>query len=190
MSVVSLGKQISKKLAKKLEPEQIPLNRGQRSIQRATEGQTVTENLGRRKKRRGQIEGGAIIGGTALLAEGARQSMDSDSPVASNADSNLDTRINPADFPTYKKNTKSAKAFRDAFAKAVEDGDKTFTFEGREYNTRKLVRQLDVDRPPPPKPKAKPTKKAMGGMIGKKPRVGNMDYRKGGMVYSTKVKKG
>jgi len=38
----------------------------------------------------------------------------------------------------------------------------------------------------------KPKKKKMmgGGMAGKKPRVGNMDYRKGGMVYSTKVKKG
>jgi|TARA_R110000823_G_scaffold282427_1_gene400630 hypothetical protein len=38
----------------------------------------------------------------------------------------------------------------------------------------------------------KPKKKKMmgGGMAGKKPRVGNMDYRKGGMVYSTKVKRG
>ena len=42
---------------------------------------------------------------------------------------------------------------------------------------------------PPPKPKPKP-KMMGGGMAGKKPRVGNMDYRKGGMVYSTKVKKG
>ena len=38
----------------------------------------------------------------------------------------------------------------------------------------------------------KPKKKKMmgGGMAGKKPRVANTDYRKGGMVYSTKVKRG
>ena len=43
-------------------------------------------------------------------------------------------------------------------------------------------------RPTPPRPKPKPTKKKKmmgGGMAGKKPRMGHMDYRKGGMVYKT-----
>ena len=63
-----------------------------------------------------------------------------------------------------------------------------------------LERQ-STDKLFPPKPKPRPVPKAYGGMMkakkmmgggmaGKKPRVGNMDYRKGGMVYSTKVKKG
>ena len=45
-------------------------------------------------------------------------------------------------------------------------------------------------RPPPPLPTRKPNipKKAHGGMTPK--RNGNTDYRKGGMVYSTTVKRG
>jgi len=35
-----------------------------------------------------------------------------------------------------------------------------------------------------PKPKPKP-KMMGGGMAGKKPRMGHMDYRKGGMMYKT-----
>ena len=38
---------------------------------------------------------------------------------------------------TYKKGTKSAKAFQEAFKKAVNNNQKTFTFEGRVYSTDK-----------------------------------------------------
>ncbi len=44
-----------------------------------------------------------------------------------------DQRTNPSDFPTYKKGSKSAKAFQEAFAKAKKEGNKTFKFEGRTY---------------------------------------------------------
>jgi hypothetical protein len=57
----------------------------------------------------------------------------SSAPVAKSDD----TRVNKKDFPTYKKETKSAASFRDAFKSAKEDGKATFTFEGRTYNTKK-----------------------------------------------------
>ena len=129
----------------------------------------------------GRLQGGTTVGGAALSAEAARRIMDSESPAASNADSNRDTRINPADFPTYRKGSKSAKEFRRLFAEAVRDGKKTFTFEGRKYNTKRMADRVGVKIP-----KRKPTpsaKKAMGGMVGKKPRNANIDYRKGGMFY-------
>ena len=54
--------------------------------------------------------------------------------------------------------------------------------------------------PPPPRRKPKPLKmgqttkatglKAHGGMVKSKPRTGHVDYRKGGMVYNIKVKRG
>lgn len=46
-----------------------------------------------------------------------------------------DERINPADYPTYQKNTDSAKAFRDAFSSARAAGADSFEFEGRTYST-------------------------------------------------------
>ena len=46
-------------------------------------------------------------------------------------------RINPKDYPTYRKGTKSAIAFQEAFRKAVKNKRKTFTFEGRVYSTDK-----------------------------------------------------
>ena len=45
-------------------------------------------------------------------------------------------RINPKDYPTYKKGTKSAEAFQEAFNRARKNNQKTFTFEGRVYNTK------------------------------------------------------
>lgn len=47
-----------------------------------------------------------------------------------------DGRTNPKDYPTYKKSTKSAESFRSATAAAKKAGNKTFTWEGRKYNTK------------------------------------------------------
>ena len=47
-----------------------------------------------------------------------------------------DERVNKQDFPTYKKDTKSAEAFRKEFKDAKESGKDSFGFEGREYNTK------------------------------------------------------
>lgn len=46
-----------------------------------------------------------------------------------------DDRVNKKDFPTYKKDTKSAEAFRKEFKDAKEGGKDSFSFEGRKYNT-------------------------------------------------------
>jgi hypothetical protein len=46
-----------------------------------------------------------------------------------------DERVNKKDFPTYKKDTKSAEAFRKEFKAAKESGKDSFSFEGRKYNT-------------------------------------------------------
>jgi hypothetical protein len=47
-----------------------------------------------------------------------------------------DERVNKKDFPTYKKDTKSAETFRKEFKDAKESGKDSFGFEGREYNTK------------------------------------------------------
>jgi hypothetical protein len=44
-------------------------------------------------------------------------------------------RTNPSDYPTYKRNTESARSFRAAQRAAKAKGNKTFTWEGRRYNT-------------------------------------------------------
>lgn len=46
-----------------------------------------------------------------------------------------DERVNKKDYPTYKKETKSADSFREEFKAAKKEGKDSFTFEGRKYNT-------------------------------------------------------
>ena len=46
------------------------------------------------------------------------------------------SRANPSDYPTYRKNTKSAVSFREAQRAAKRKDQKTFTWEGRRYNTK------------------------------------------------------
>jgi len=46
-----------------------------------------------------------------------------------------DERVNKKDFPTYKKDTKSAESFRKELKDAKESGKDSFSFEGRKYNT-------------------------------------------------------
>ena len=45
----------------------------------------------------------------------------------------IDQRINPKDFPTYAKDSDSARAFQEAFRNAREARADTFEFEGRTY---------------------------------------------------------
>lgn len=46
-----------------------------------------------------------------------------------------DERVNKEDYPAYRKDTKSAESFREAFKSAKEAGKDSFSFEGRTYNT-------------------------------------------------------
>jgi hypothetical protein len=56
--------------------------------------------------------------------------------AAGDLEKGKDERVNKKDFPTYKKDTKSAEAFRKEFKDAKESGKDSFGFEGREYNTK------------------------------------------------------
>ena len=47
-----------------------------------------------------------------------------------------DERVNKADYPTYKKDTKSADTFRKEFKAAKDAGKDNFSYEGRKYNTK------------------------------------------------------
>lgn len=94
---------------------------GQKKVEKATKGQ--------RAYAKGQAKAGAVgAAGTA-----AAMSKDKEKPKTRETTKPKDGRINAADFPTYKKGTKSASAFRKAFAEAKKDGKKTFKFEGRSY---------------------------------------------------------
>ena len=94
---------------------------GQKQVEKATKGQ--------RAYAKGQAKAGAVgAAGTA-----AAMSKDEEKPKTRETTKPKDGRINAADFPTYKKGTKSASAFRKAFAEAKKDGKKTFKFEGRSY---------------------------------------------------------
>tara|TARA_R110000751_G_C13610347_1_gene463327 strand:- start:111 stop:704 length:594 start_codon:yes stop_codon:yes gene_type:complete len=58
-------------------------------------------------------------------------------PKKKASDSKSNGRVNPSDYPIYKKDTKSGAAFRKAFKEAVKAKKKTFKFEGRSYSTKK-----------------------------------------------------
>ena len=55
--------------------------------------------------------------------------------AAGELDKGRDERVNKEDYPTYKKETKSADSFREEFKAAKKEGKDSFSFEGRKYNT-------------------------------------------------------
>lgn len=55
--------------------------------------------------------------------------------AAGDLDKGRDERVNKEDYPTYKKETKSADSFREEFKAAKKEGKDSFSFEGRKYNT-------------------------------------------------------
>tara|TARA_R110000796_G_scaffold193668_1_gene310132 strand:+ start:228 stop:956 length:729 start_codon:yes stop_codon:yes gene_type:complete len=63
-------------------------------------------------------------------AQGRRGGVAPSSPMPTGG------RVNKEDYPTYKKGTESAAAFRKQFKDAKDSGKKTFTYEGRKYNTQ------------------------------------------------------
>ncbi len=83
--------------------------------------------------------------------------------------------------------SKDRKSFDNAFAKARRNKEKTFTWRGDSYNTKlqrnskeikKAESRVSKDKPKPP------TKLNKGGMVTKS-RMGNMDYRQGGLILSS-----
>lgn len=105
--------------------------KGAKLAKKPTEGQKQVEKAtkGQRAYAKGQAKAGAVgAAGTA-----AAMSKDEEKPKTKETTKPKDGRTNPADFPTYKKDTKSAAAFRKAFAEAKKDKKETFKFEGRSY---------------------------------------------------------
>jgi hypothetical protein len=104
-------------------------NPGQQKIAQATKGQRVY--------RGGQRKAGAV--GAAAGAAGTYNGGNAGSGSNANepkAVEKKDPRANPSDYPTYRKSSKSAVSFREAQRNAKSNNQKTFTWEGRRYNTK------------------------------------------------------
>jgi len=96
----------------------------------ATENQERTKSLIRATKTSRDdkaVTGVAGLGAGTLLGGAGTLAVMSDSE---------EERINPEDYPTYKKDSDSGKAFREAQRKAKKEKAEFFEFEGREYNVR------------------------------------------------------
>lgn len=73
----------------------------------------------------------------AATGERVKLSKDSEARIKAGAlENGKDERINKADYPTYKKDTKSADTFRKEFKAAKDAGKDSFSYEGRKYNTK------------------------------------------------------
>jgi hypothetical protein len=97
---------------------------GQKKIAPVTKSQRATRDTGRKF-----LAAGAAGGYAAGRGGSSNETKPKAKPKAK------DPRANPKDFPKYKKNTKSAVSFREATRAAKRKGQKTFTWEGRRYNT-------------------------------------------------------
>ena len=104
-------------------------NPGQKKVAQATKGQRVYRGGQRKAGAAGVAAGaaGASLGGNT----GNGPSTSKPKAVAKK-----DPRANPSDYPTYRKDSKSAVSFREAQRKAKSNNQKTFTWEGRRYNTK------------------------------------------------------
>ena len=104
---------------------------GQSKVKKAVSGQRANRETMRRTAGVAGLAGygaGKMNGGSEATKPKAKAKAKA-KPKAK------DPRTNPKDFPVYGKSTDSAKAFREAQRKAKRNGQKTFTFEGRRYNT-------------------------------------------------------
>ena len=102
---------------------------GQKKIAPVTKSQRATRDTGRKGFIGGTVAGGAAVGAAMSDKKGAPKAK---AKAKAKAKSN-DQRTNPKDYPVYKKESKSAKAFQEVYGKAKKNGQKTFTFEGRRY---------------------------------------------------------
>ena len=116
-----------------------------RPVQNASTNNRIT------MRRAGATGIGIGAGGTALSMKGDKAKPKTSSTTTKGKSENPKSRntvnkgmpkssaskqVNPKDFPTYKKDTKSAGSFRAATTAAKKAGKKTFTWEGRKYSTK------------------------------------------------------
>lgn len=84
-----------------------------------------------------------------------------------------DERVNKEDYPTYRKDTKSAESFREAFKDAKDEGKDSFSWEGRKYSTEEAsgMAKGGMVKPKAKKKAVKPKPFSVGGyakLYGKK----------------------
>ena len=136
-------KEASKKYSKKVIEEAkkhvkdvgTPKKVQQKRTEKATKGQR-TYREGQRKS--GTVGAGLGIAGTLgtqKLLEKENKGKVATRGTRKAASKPRDGRVNPSDYPTYKRSSESAKSFRAAQRAAKAKGNKTFTWEGRRYNT-------------------------------------------------------
>ena len=99
-----------------------------------TERQAKQRAASRTGVRAGAVAGsfGVGYGGGELINEKTKKPETKTKTVVVTKDE----RVNKEDYPVYKKDTPSSKAFRDAFNSAKDNGKSSFTFEGRKYSTK------------------------------------------------------
>jgi len=102
---------------------------GQKKIAPVTKSQRATRDTGRKA-----LAAGAA-GGFAAGKAGSNGNGIQAEPKPKAKPQPRGSRTNPSDYPTYRKSTESAKSFRAAQRAAKAKGNKTFTWEGRRYNT-------------------------------------------------------
>ena len=115
-----------------------PLNKNQKKTKKATEAQAVTAKAQTR----------AVVGTTVTLGigdliysnvfENKVPSLMQKAEAADIPFRVVEERINPEEYPVYKKNSDSAKAFRQAQRDAKQAGADFFEYEGRSYNTTEV----------------------------------------------------
>ena len=102
---------------------------GQKKIAPVTKSQRATRDTGRKA-----LAAGAA-GGFAAGKAGSNGNGTQAKPKPKAKPQPRGGRVNPSDYPTYKRSSESAKSFRAAQRAAKSKGNKTFTWEGRRYNT-------------------------------------------------------
>tara|TARA_R100000479_G_scaffold160438_1_gene97847 strand:- start:91 stop:567 length:477 start_codon:yes stop_codon:yes gene_type:complete len=132
-AIKKYGKEAVEKARKHLEDLTNKKTPRQKQSEKATKNQ--------RTYREGQRKAGAVLGAAGLAVGRASSNGNKPKekpkpkPKAKAKAKPANGRVNPSDYPTYKKNTASAKSFREAQREAKRKGQKTFTWEGRRYNT-------------------------------------------------------
>ena len=120
--VIEEAKQHAKDMVTKPTP-------GQKKIAPVTKSQRATRDTGRKS-----LAAGAA-GGFAAGKLGSNGSETKAKPKPKAKAQPIGGRTNPSDYPTDRRSSESAKSFRAAQRAAKAKGNKTFTWEGRRYNT-------------------------------------------------------
>ena len=134
-AIKRFGKEAVDKAKKHLEDVTTKKNPRQQQTAKATQAQR-TFREGQRKALALGAGGGVAVG--KALSNGNKpkeKPKPKPKPKAKAKAKPANGRVNPSDYPTYRKNTASAKSFREAQRRAKRNGQKTFTWEGRRYNT-------------------------------------------------------